>query len=102
MTRESLGLGLWEESLYKGDWITIVNRTNVAACGRNPGCSQAHNLGTPTECLTAQRKMVAQHDFVAHHNKFVAQGDFVAEYKLRNVLNILFCSIPVFTIFRDT
>jgi len=22
--RESLGLGLWEESQYRGDWITIV------------------------------------------------------------------------------
>jgi len=78
------------------------NCTKVAACGRNPGCSQAHNRGTSTECLTAQRKIVAQHDFVAHHTKFLTQRDFVPEYKLRNVLNILFCSISVFAIFLDS
>jgi len=55
------------------------NRAKVAACGRNPGCSQAHNLGTPTECLTAQQKIVAQRDFVAHHTKCVAQHHFVAQ-----------------------
>jgi len=27
--RESAGFGLWEESLYKGDWITIVRATNL-------------------------------------------------------------------------
>jgi len=77
----------------------MVNRAKVAVCGRNPGCSQAHNLGTPTECLTAQREIVAQRHFVAHHTKFVAQRNFVAEYNLRNVLNILFCSASVFTTF---
>jgi len=56
-----------------------INRAKVAACGRNPGCSQAHNLGTPTECLTAQHKIVAQRDFVAHHTKCVAQYHFVAQ-----------------------
>ena len=50
-----------------------TNRAKVAACGRNPEYSRAHNLGTPPECPTAQ------HDFVACHSKFVAQHDFVAQ-----------------------
>jgi len=55
------------------------NCAKVVACRRNPGRSQAHNLGTPTEYLTAQRKIVAQRDFVAHHTKCVAQHHFVAK-----------------------
>jgi len=27
--RESPGLGLWKESLYKGDWIMIVRAMNL-------------------------------------------------------------------------
>jgi len=58
----------------------VINLAKVAACGRNPGYSRAHNLGTPPECLTAQHEIVAQHDFVAHHIKYVAQHDFVAQH----------------------
>jgi len=57
----------------------VYNGPKVAACDRNPGGSQAHDLGTSTECLTAQRKIVAQRDFVAHHTKCVAQHHFVAQ-----------------------
>jgi len=114
----------------------IPNRARVTASGHDCDCSQAHNLGTPTECLTevqplslvcstgcksrkprlrniqnlgavlylrtAQREIVAQCHFVAQNTKFVAQGNFVAEYNLRNVLNILFCSTSVFTTFLVT
>jgi len=37
-----------------------ANRAKVEACGYNLGCLQGHNLGTPTECLTAQPEIVAQ------------------------------------------
>jgi len=67
------------------------NHVKVVASG--------HNLGTPTEYLTAQREIVAQYLFVAYHTKFVAQRNFVAEYHLRNVLIILFFSASVFTTF---
>jgi len=46
----------------------LCTRAKVAACGRNPGCSRAHNLGTPTQCLTAQHHITAQHQIVAQHH----------------------------------
>jgi len=36
----------------------LPTRAKVAACSHNPECSLAHNLGTPTECLTAQHNFL--------------------------------------------
>jgi len=43
-----------------------------------PACSQAHNWGHSKECLTAQRKFIAQRKFVAYNSNSVAQHNFVA------------------------